>query len=218
SRIKQPFEIFVSIGSAFQAPTLYDLYYPGFSNEELTPEYSLALNGGIKIESITVSGYIKEIRDRIALDDTRIPQNIAKSRIYGIDVEANGNYEDLSYSLIYSYLDGYDEENDTKRELQYQPKHSIVGFLSFEGPITTEISGKWYGERKKWFSFGGWKIEDPAFIIDLGLSKKFNDFSLGFTIENLLNTEYIANFGSSFTDRDYPGMGRHTNIWCKYVF
>ncbi|MEJ2356220.1 MAG: TonB-dependent receptor [candidate division WOR-3 bacterium] len=218
SRITKPIEIFASIGSAFQAPTLYDLYYPGFSNDELTPEYSIALNGGIKIKNFTISGYLKEIRDRIALDDTWIPQNIAKSRIYGIDVEANGNYEDLSYSLIYSYLDGYDEEDGAKRELQHQPKHSITGVLSYKGPITTEISGKWYGERKKWFSFGGWKIEDPAFIIDLGISKTFNDFSLGFTVENLLNTEYIASFGSSYTDRDYPGMGRHLNIWSKYAF
>ncbi len=218
SRITKPIEIFASIGSAFQAPTLYDLYYPGFSNEELTPEYSLALNGGVKIKNVTISGYIKEIRDRIALDDTWIPQNIAKSRIYGIDVEANDNYEDLSYSLIYSYLDGYDEEDGVKRELQYQPKHSITGVLSYKGPITTEISGKWYGERKKWFSFGGWKIEDPAFIIDLGISKTFNDFSVGFTVENLLNTEYIASFGSSHTDRDYPGMGRHLNIRAGYSF
>ncbi len=218
SRITKPIEIFASIGSAFQAPTLYDLHYPGFSNEELTPEYSIALNGGVKIKNVTISGYIKEIRDRIALDDTWIPQNIAKSRIYGIDAEANGNYKDLSYSLIYSYLDGYDEEDDTKTELQHQPKHSIAGIFSYHGPINAEISGKWMGERKKWFSFGGWKIEDPAFIIDLGLSKTFKDFSLGFAVKNLLNTEYIASFGNSYTDRDYPGMGRHLNIRAGYSF
>ncbi len=216
SRITKPIEIFASVGSAFQAPTLYDLYYPGFSNEELKPEYSLALNGGIKIKNITISGHIKEIRDRIALDETWIPQNISKSRIYGIDIETYGKNEDFSYSLIYSYLDGYDEENETKRELQHQPKHSIAGILSYQGPIIAELSGKWTGERKRWFSFGGWKIENPAFIVDAGISKKLNNFMVGFSVENLFDTEYIASFGSSYSDRDYPGMGRYVNIWGKY--
>ncbi|MBN1695644.1 TonB-dependent receptor [candidate division WOR-3 bacterium] len=216
SRITSPIEIFASVGSGFQAPTLYDLYYPDFSNAELKPEHSISLNGGFKIKYITISGYIEEIHDRIALDENWLPQNIAKSRIFGIDIEADGEYKDLSYSLIYSYLDGYDEENRTKRELQHQPKHSIAGILSYEGPISVEVSGKWTGERKRWFSFGGWKIENPAFIIDLGISKTFNDFSVGFTVENLLNTEYIASFGSSYTDRDYPGMGRYISFWGKY--
>ncbi len=218
SRITKPVEIFVSVGSAFQAPTLYDLYYPGFSNAELKPEYSFALNGGIKIKNITISGYIKEIRERIALDENWIPQNISKSRIYGIDIEADGEYEDISYSLIYSYLDGYDEENEIKRELQHQPKHSIAGILSYQGPIIVEVSGKWIGERKRWFSFGGWKIENPALIVDAGISKKINNFMAGISVENLFNTKYIASFGSSYTDRDYPGMGRYFNICGKYAF
>jgi vitamin B12 transporter len=218
SRITRPIEIFASVGSGFQAPTLYDLYYPGFSNAELKPEHSLSLNGGIKIKHVTISGYIEEISDRIALDENWIPQNIAKSRIFGIDIEANGKYKDLSYSLIYSYLDGYDEENELKRELQHQPKHSIAGILSYEGPISAEVSGKWTGMRKRWFSFGGWKTENPAFIVDAGISKAFNNFKVGLNVENLLDTEYITNFGSSYTDRDYPGMGRHFNIWAGYSF
>ena len=218
SRITEPIEIFASVGSGFQAPTLYDLYYPGFSNAELKPEHSLSLNGGIKIKYITISGYIEEIQDRIALDENWIPQNISKSRIFGIDVKAGGKYEDLSYSLIYSYLDGYDEENELKRELQHQPKHSIAGILSYEGPISAEISGKSTGERKRWFSFGGWKIENPALIVDAGISKDFNNFELGLSVENILDREYITNFGSSHTDRDYPGMGRHFDIWGKYTF
>lgn len=218
SRIVEPVEIFASIGSGFQSPTLYDLYYPGFSNAELKPEYSLSLNGGIKIKYITICGYIEEIRERIALDENWIPQNISKSRIYGMDIEADGNYEDLSYSLIYSYLDGYDENNQTKRELQHQPKHSIAGILSYQGPIIAELSGKWMGERKKWFSLEGWKIEKPALIIDAGISKKLNNFMVGLNVENLFNTEYIASFGSSYTDRDYPGMGRYFNIWAEYSF
>jgi vitamin B12 transporter len=218
SRITRPIEIFASVGSGFQAPTLYDLYYPGFSNEDLKPEHSLSINGGIKIKYITISGYIEEIHDRIALDETWIPQNISKSRIFGIDIEAEGKYEELSYSLIYSYLDGYDVENELKRELQHQPKHSVAGILSYEGPISTELSGRWIGERKRWFSFGGWKTENPALIVDAVISKDFNNFKVGLSVENVLDTEYITNFGSSHTDRDYPGMGRHFNIWAGYSF
>jgi vitamin B12 transporter len=218
SRITRPIEIFASMGSAFQAPTLYDLYYPGFSNDKLKPEYSLGLNGGMKIKNVTMSGHIEEISDRIGLDEYWVPQNISKTRVFGIDIEAKGIYEDLSYSLIYSYLDGYDEENGLKRELQHQPKHSIAGIVTYEGPIIAEVSGKWIGERKKWFSFGGWKKEDPALIIDFGISKKLNAFSLGLNVENLFDMEYITSFGNSYTDRDYPGMRRYVNIWAGYSF
>jgi len=224
SRITKPIEVFASIGSAFQAPTLYDLYYPGFSNKELKPEYSLAINGGIKIKNITISGYVKEIRDRIVNDETWTPQNIAKSRVFGVDIEADGKHKDISYSLIYSYLDGYDEENEIKRELQHQPKHSIAGILSYEGPINAEISGKWAGERKIWLSSNNppynqdWKKTKKVFVMDLGISKKFNNLSLGFNIENIFDQKYITNFGFCLEDRDYPGTGRYFNIWGKYAF
>lgn len=218
SRINEPIEIFVSVGSAFQAPTLNDLYYPNYSNENLQPEHSFGLTGGIKIKRLTISGHIEQIRDRIGLDEYWIPQNISKTRVFGIDIEAEGKYENFSYSLIYSYLDGYDEENELKRELQHQPKHSIAGIITYEGPVMAEVSAKWAGEKKKWFSFEGWKKEDQALIIDVGISKKFNDFSLGLSIENLLNIEYITSFGYSYTDRDYPGMGRYSNIWTEYSF
>ena len=218
SRIDKPVEIFASIASGFQAPTLYDLYYPGFSNKELKPEYSLTVNGGLKIKNFTFSSYLEEIRDRIALDETWIPQNISRTRVFGIDIEVEGKHENLSYSLIYSYLDGYDEENATKRELQHQPKHSLAGISTYEGPITIEISGEWSGEKKKWFSLEGWKIKDPAFILDIGICKNFDTFSLGLNAENILDMEYIESFGSYYLDRDYPGMGRHFNLWGKYSF
>jgi vitamin B12 transporter len=224
SRIYKPIEIFASIASAFQAPTLNDLYYPNYSNENLKPEYSLGLNGGIKIENITISGHIEEISDRIALDENWIPQNISKTRVYGIDIGGNGKYEDFAYSLIYSYLDGYDEENDLKTELQHQPKHTVTGIISYEGPITTEISGKWLGKKKRLLSSGrppynqGWKESGSDFIADLCLCKKLGNLSLGFNIENIFDHKYITNFGFALEDNDYPGMGRYFSLWTEYSF
>jgi len=224
SRITKPIEIFASVGSAFQAPTLYDLYYPGYSNKELQPEYSLALNGGIKIKNITISGHIEEISDRIGTDEFWVPQNISKTRVFGIDIEGDGKYEDISYSLIYSYLDGYDEIDNSKRELQHQPKHSVAGILSYEGPLTAEVSARWLEKKKRWLSSSsfpyneGLKERGPDFIMDLGICKKFNNFSLGFNIENVFNRKYITSFGNNLEDRDYPGMGRYFNLWTKYSF
>ncbi|MEO0293859.1 MAG: TonB-dependent receptor [candidate division WOR-3 bacterium] len=212
-----PLEVFISIGSAFQAPTLNDLYYPNFSNSELKPESSMGLNGGIKIKGFSISGHIENIKDRIGYNEFWIPQNISKSRVFGIDVSAKGELNHISYSLGYSYLDGYDEEDDLKRELQYHPKHSLYGVVFHKGPINTEISTKWMGERKKLF-YEGWKKIESDFIVDLGVSKEINNISFGFNVDNLLDAKYITAFGNSLYDRDYPGLRRCFNLWAKLLF
>ena len=204
----------LSIGTAFRAPTLNDLYWPLYSNESLSPEYSTGLNAGIGVDEFSLSAYIKEIADRIGYGSDWKPYNIYRSRIYGVDVGYRGEYKALSYSVSYSYMDGYDDLDSLKRDLQYQPEHSFSGILAYEGPVRLEISGNWVGERKKWFSYPGeWKKEESYLILDASVEKIFADCTIGIGVENILDRQYMSHFGYTFDDRDYPGLGRHFLFW-----
>ncbi|MCW4043027.1 MAG: TonB-dependent receptor, partial [Candidatus Bathyarchaeota archaeon] len=205
---------YISAGTAFRAPTLNDLHWPYFSNENLKPEYSVGVNTGIEIGKFTLSGYVQEVKDRIGYGSDWRPYNIYKSRIYGVDIGFNGMVEELSYSINYSYLGGYDDLDTFKRDLQYKPKHSLSGILRHEGPVIIEISGKLIDLKKKWFDYpGDWKIKGPYLDLDVSIEKRFGVFRVGLGIENILNEKSISNFGYSYYDRDYPGLGRHFTFW-----
>ncbi len=205
---------YISAGTAFRAPTLNDLYWPHYSNENLTPEHSVGINVGIELGEFSVSGCIQDVKDRIGYGSDWKPYNIYKSRIYGIDIGYNGRFEDLSYSINYSYLAGYDDLDTLKRDLQYKPKHSLSGILRYKGPVMVEISGKLIDLKKKWFDYpGDWKRKGPYLDLDASIEKTFGTLKVGLGIENIIDEKHIANFGYSYYDRDYPGPGRHFTFW-----
>jgi vitamin B12 transporter len=205
---------YLSFGTAFRAPTLNDLYWPFFSNENLNPEHSVGINIGIERGGFSLSGYIQEVKDRIGYGSDWIPYNIYKSRIYGIDIGYEGIINNLSYSINYSYLGGYDDLDTLKRDLQYQPKHTISGIIRYIGSVNFEISGKLIDLKKKWFDYPGeWKKKGPYLDLDASIEKTFGAFRIGFGIENILNEKLIANFGNSYFDRDYQGLGKYYTFW-----
>ncbi len=210
-------EGYFSLGSAFRAPTLNDLYWPNYSNDSLQPEYSIGLNAGIQSSGFSASGHIEDIKDRIGYGSDWKPHNIYKSRIYGIDIQYNQSYKNLTYTFSYSYLNGYDYYDNLTRELQYRPKHSFLGIITYKGPVNGEISSKWIGKKKKWFSNPGkWKVKGPYLVIDGSVEKKIGGVRIGFGVENILDEKYIASFGNCYNDRDYPGLGRYFNFWIEF--
>jgi vitamin B12 transporter len=205
---------YFSFGTAFLAPTLNDLYWPFFSNENLKPEHSIGINTGIERGGFSLSGYIQEVKDRIGYGSDWKPYNIYISRIYGVDIGYEGIINNISYSINYSYLDGYDDLDTLKRDLQYQPMHTISGILRFNGPITVELSGKLVDLKKKFFDYPAeWKKKGPYLDLDASIEKTFGSLRVGLGIENILNEKSITNFGYSYFDRDYPGLGRYYTFW-----
>lgn len=80
-----------SYGTAFRAPTFNDLYFPGFSNPNLSAEKSENIEASLRYNkdkttaSITV--YQNKIRDLIVF--TSIPENVRKVEIQGVTLAAS---------------------------------------------------------------------------------------------------------------------------------
>ncbi|WAH59457.1 TonB-dependent receptor [Pseudomonas silvicola] len=83
-------DLVLSYSEGFRAPTFNDLYYPGYSNPNLTPEHSKSheLQWRSRLSDTTrleTSLYRIDLSDAIVLDSNFLPQNIGHARINGAE-------------------------------------------------------------------------------------------------------------------------------------
>lgn len=172
SLLYNPFDIGLrfraSYKDIYRAPTFNEMYYFRMGNTALRPEISKQYNIGstfyrsvsekYSLLNISVDAYLNKVRDKIVIF-AAAPQvlkmtNLDNVTIYGVDVSITSEI-DLSSSLkliaigAYSYQSS--ENDDTKKQIPYTPKHSGSGSISFENPwvnITYSFvaSGKVYSK------------------------------------------------------------------------
>lgn len=103
----------LSAGTAFHAPTFNDLYYPGFSNPNLVPESSESFEAMLRFggneRHLDVSVYQTNSDDLIVFDIASLmPQNVATTRIRGVEASLGGARGAWTSKLTLSYLDPRD--------------------------------------------------------------------------------------------------------------
>jgi vitamin B12 transporter len=83
-----------SYGTGFRAPTLTDLYYPGYSNPDLDPEksksYEIGLKGNEQSFNWEANVYQIDVKNLIAYNPAIFaPDNVEKAQIQGLELAAN---------------------------------------------------------------------------------------------------------------------------------
>lgn len=89
-RFSRPFQLTASYGTAFDAPTFNDLYYPGFGNPHLGPEHShsvdVGVHGVLRHGRWSLHAFRTEVRGLIVfVGPTFRPQNAERARIDGLE-------------------------------------------------------------------------------------------------------------------------------------
>lgn len=84
--------ITASVGTAFNAPTFNELYYPGYGNPNLNPEESTSIEAGLSRRTgwgqWSLNAYQTRINNLIAYDASAgAAANIDKARISGLEIE-----------------------------------------------------------------------------------------------------------------------------------
>ncbi|HET6630681.1 MAG TPA: TonB-dependent vitamin B12 receptor [Woeseiaceae bacterium] len=80
-----------SFGTAFKAPSLNQLYFPGFGNPALEPERSRSAEIGARAATqggtVSIAAYHTDVDDLILFDPvTFFPENVSQARIRGVEL------------------------------------------------------------------------------------------------------------------------------------
>jgi vitamin B12 transporter len=191
-----------SYGESFRAPSLADLYYPGFGNPELEPERGrsaeLAVEGERGALSWRLALFENDLRHLIQFDFvTFLPENIGRARIRGFETSAAWRGERFELAANSTWQDPIDRA--TGDLLPRRPRFyaSLTAGLH-AGDFDLALAGRRIGTRE---DVGGAPLA-AATTVDLrvdfrGLAR-LRPFA---RIDNLLDREYQEAAG-------FPAPGR----------
>ncbi len=176
-RITDKTALRASIGTAFRAPILDDLYRSGIlrgkiyaANPDLGPEkltsYETGINHTFSSEvSFGVSGYLSQGTDffypvEIGIDpstgrDLYMRKNVGKVHIYGGEFEAGWEMNDMftffgNYTFNISKIEEFGEQPELEgKYLEDSPRHKANLGLTFSHPdmFRADIVGRYVGDR-----------------------------------------------------------------------
>ena len=97
-----------SYGTSFVAPSFADLYYPGYSNPNLTPEQGKSAEVSLRWasggQSLRAAWVDTRIQNAIVLDADFLPVNVGTAKIDGLVMAWQGNWPTVLASASYENL------------------------------------------------------------------------------------------------------------------
>ncbi|TVP76650.1 TonB-dependent receptor [Thioalkalivibrio sp.] len=216
-RLSDAWRVRASAGTAFNAPSFNDLYFPGFSNPDLDPEESRSVEVGARYASgawfLDAALFQTEIDDLIAFDMTTFsPQNINEARIRGLEVEVGYQAGDWSSRTSLTALEA--EDRATGNELPRRSPFSarvdvdrVLGAWSLGGSLLGQARS--FNDTANADRLSGFATLDlrAAYAID-------PQWTLEASVRNLFDRDYAT--VRDFTGADYNQPGRGAFVTVRY--
>lgn len=181
-----------NIGSAYNVPTLYNLYDSWSGNANLEPESTLSYDFMISYKEIQVTCFYSQTKDMIDYDYSIFKFNNleGKSKIKGVEVEYSTEfYDDIILSASYTYLDA---RNNKDEKLARRPKNTTKASIDYYAikDFHFGIFGEYVGTRYDKADEKGEQTGKYA-IVNLVADYDINqNFSLYAKIDNLFDKYY----------------------------
>jgi len=198
-------------GQGFRAPTINDLFFPGFSNPDLQPERST---------SWEIGADQRLWRDRIRLGATYfnqkfsnliqfvfdpttfllIPENVGRARIQGVEAYASFDpFDWIGFYANYTYLDAIDLV--TNQELRRVPRNAIntgvtvnpwsrLTLFMQANVVSSQLESPAAGRNPGYF-----RSDTGGTLVLLGQHGRLNRLELTLRIQNLTNQSYTEVLG-----------------------
>lgn len=207
-----------SFGTAYKAPTFNELYFPGFGNTNLDPEESRSVEVGVSDRPSwgrwSVALYQTNVDDLISFNAAIMaPDNIAKTRIRGLEVEASTELAGWIVAANLTLLDpenrspGANQGNDLSRRARRTLRLDLDRDFEDYGVGATLVAvGRRYDDLANTRRLGGYATVDLR-----GEYRLSSDWRLQARIENLLDKDYET---ASF----YNPSGRAAYLTLRYRY
>jgi vitamin B12 transporter len=215
-RLSDGLRVYASIGSAFKSPSFNELYYPGFSNPNLSPERALTTEIGFKQQlpwgRWSVSAYRSEVDDLIAFDvATFLPQNVSKASLGGLEgaIEWRGGPWRISQTLGWLSAEDRSQGFNRGRELPRRPAWSGRSSLEWSGArvdlgASVQFASRRYDDLANSRELGGYATVDLT-----GAWRVSSATEVQVRLANAFDRRYE-------TATLYPALGREFFVTLRY--
>ncbi|MCX6895052.1 MAG: TonB-dependent receptor [Verrucomicrobia bacterium] len=196
-------------GTGFRAPSIAQLYYPGFSNSNLQPEESFGWDAGV--EQPLAGGKFRIGATFFHNDFDNLiagfpPANVSRARTFGVENFATWTpVTNLTLRAAYTWQ--HTENRETGLTLDRRPEHSGSVGLNWDivPTVSANVTALFSGPRSD-MDYSGWpaaRVEMGSYTkLDLGLRWKITkNLEVYGRAENLLGERYEEAYG-------VPSLGR----------
>jgi vitamin B12 transporter len=198
-------------GTAYNVPTLFNLYDHTYGNKDLKPESTKSKDIGIEYKGISATYFNTKIDDMIEYDFSVTPNKynnlLGTSTLKGYELGYKRNVvEDTFLNLSYTSLDAKDNKG---QDLQRRPKDSVKFGVDYYGIAKTHLNlnGEYIGDRynganKTGAETGNYTIFNS--VADYEINKTFSAYV---KVNNLFDKYYQTIDGYATAERSaYAGF------------
>ncbi len=212
--------IYANIGSAFKAPTAYQLYAGFYGNQDLKPEESISYEIGLDQQlnyglSANASVYYTKVKNLIGSNASWQYVNIVDANMTGGELGLNWKKDQLFTSAEYAYVKTEDES--TGFELVRRPRQTFTFTAGYDDGtygVNTALVARSHAKAQK--SQNSVKIPGYA-TIDLNAFWNVNpNIKLFTNIQNIGDVKYKAVYSS--TDTWYINGGRQASVGVTFRY
>lgn len=195
-----------SYGTAFNAPTYNQLYYPGFGNPDLESETSETAEVGVRGQYAQwfwdAALYQTDIDNLIA--GQGVQSNVPSSRIRGVELASGVEINDWTLAAALTYTDP--ENRLTGNRLQNRATQSVR--LDIDRELGEwSLGGSWIAQNHRYRDAQNQDRLSGYGLVNLRAGWQFAPlWSARLTLENVLDQDYVTT--RSFDGADYLNAGR----------
>ena len=195
-----------SYGTAFNAPTYNQLYYPGFGNPDLESETSETVELGVRGQYAQwfwdAALYQTDIDNLIA--GQGVQSNVPSSRIRGAELASGVEINDWILAAALTYTDP--ENRLTGNRLQNRATQSVR--LDIDRELGKwSLGGSWVAQNHRYRDAQNQDRLSGYGLVNLRAGWQFAPlWSARLTLENILDQDYVTT--RSFDGADYLNAGR----------
>ncbi len=174
--LNHPFRLFFSIGTAFQAPTYNELYWPGYGNPDLEPEESLNYEAGIEtyfdFAELRITGFSNTIDNLKNYQGNNVELANSDVTIQGLELGIYFDTGPITHAISLDLL-------DTENKVNVAPYGSLADIQTKELARRANQAFKWMVS----YGYSDWQFDLAYFyqgdrFDDAKNTQKLDSYSL----------------------------------------